>query len=87
MNNEERDNRIIEIHAAVGRIEEIVSRHDQTLYGGNRQGLCERIQIMETTMGLRSRLGGAVYTMVVAITGGSVGALAGALAAKFFLKL
>lgn len=35
---------------------------------------------------LRGRLGGAIYTMIVACTGGIVGAVAGTLIAKVFLK-
>jgi len=44
MNNEERDKMLIEIHSAVHKNTGLIQRHDKTLYGNGRPGLCTAVE-------------------------------------------
>ncbi len=47
MNNEERDNKIIEIHTAVMVMAEKVDNHGETLYGDGQPGLVKDVTLLQ----------------------------------------
>jgi len=50
MNNDLRDKLIRETHERVGIIAEAVGRHERSLYGNGKPGLCKDVAAMETDM-------------------------------------
>lgn len=51
MTNEDRDNRIIEMHADIRVIRTAIERHDHVLYGNGQPGICQRLQTVEQVHG------------------------------------
>ena len=47
MTNDDRDARIIEMHADMKCVKELAIRHDHSLYGNGRPGLCQRMEQLE----------------------------------------
>jgi len=50
MNNVDRDKLIRETHTNVGIIAEAVGRHERSLYGNGKPGLCKDVAAIETDM-------------------------------------
>ena len=76
MTNDERDKMANETHAAVMRMDGLIAEHHKSLYGNGRIGLCDRVQILETS--------GKIAISICAFIGTLFGAGTGFVLQKFF---
>lgn len=83
MNNERRDELLLEIHSAVHSISGIVDRHDKTLYGNGQPGVCSRLKEVEMRGVINSKWAVVLVTSLSAIMGGGITVAISALVTKF----
>ena len=66
---------LVETHANSAVTREMAERHDKTLYGNGKPGLCTTVQRHEDAFTFRSRSHAIVWGLVTAGCGGTVGAI------------
>lgn len=81
MNNDKRDGMIVEIHAVVHSLKDVIDRHDKTLYGNGQPGLCKRLNDLESKIMLSSKWAIGIVATMSTVFGGLI-----TIAASAFVK-
>jgi hypothetical protein len=72
MTNEERDKHLMEMHADIREIKGLVIRHDHSLYGNGRPGLCQRmdqVEIQQRDCPARANMSAGMRSNRIAVVG------------------